>query len=129
MLNLLFADGGANCWHNHVCGCGSHYSALSYSSLWQRAKKMSVGQNHGYIRLRLGENKGREKAFLAVAYGGARLVWPFFQNFSYMDLTPISISVISKNALSKQNIRIDVPSIFTVGISTEPALCKTRRKD
>ena len=46
----------------------------------------------------------------------------FFQNFSYMDLTPISISVDLKNALSKQNIRIDVPSIFTVGISTEPGI-------
>ena len=55
-------------------------------------------------------------------HGGARLVWPLFQNFSYMDLTPISISVDLKNALSKQNIRIDVPSIFTVGISTEPGI-------
>lgn len=83
---------------------------------------MSVGQNHGYIRLRLGENKGREKAFLAVYATAARAGVAFFQNFSYMDLTPISISVDLKNALSKQNIRIDVPSIFTVGISTEPGI-------
>jgi hypothetical protein len=27
-----------------------------------------------------------------------------------------------KNALSRQNIRIDVPSRFTVGISTEPGI-------
>ena len=39
-----------------------------------------------------------------------------------MDLTPISLSVDLKNALSRQNIRIDVPSRFTVGISTEPAV-------
>lgn len=36
-----------------------------------------------------------------------------------MDLTPISIEVNLTNALSKQNIRVDVPSRFTVGISTE----------
>ena len=44
------------------------------------------------------------------------------QSYQYMDLTPISISVDLKNALSKQNIRIDVPSRFTVGISTEPGV-------
>lgn len=122
MLNLLFADGGANRWHNHVCGCGSHYSACHTHRFGNALQKMSVGQNHGYIRLRLGENKGREKRSSLCMHGGARLVWPFFQNFSYMDLTPISISVDLKNALSKQNIRIDVPSIFTVGISTEPGI-------
>lgn len=66
MLNLLFADGGANRWHNHVCGCGSHYSACHTHRFGNALQKMSVGQNHGYIRLRLGENKGRKKAFLAV---------------------------------------------------------------
>ena len=52
-------------------------------------------------------------------HGGASFVWPFFQSYSFLDLTPISISVDLKNALSRQNIRIDVPSRFTVGISTE----------
>lgn len=53
-------------------------------------------------------------------HGGASFVWPFFQKYTFMDLTPLSISVDLKSALSKQNIRIDVPSIFTVGISTDP---------
>ena len=52
-------------------------------------------------------------------HGGAAFVWPFLQKYTFMDLTPLSISVDLKNALSKQNIRIDVPSIFTVGISTD----------
>lgn len=55
-------------------------------------------------------------------HGGAALVWPFVQSYTFLDLTPLSISVDLKNALSKQNIRIDVPSIFTVGISTDPAV-------
>ncbi len=52
-------------------------------------------------------------------HGGAAFVWPFIQAYEFLDLTPISISVDLKNALSRQNIRIDVPSRFTVGISTE----------
>ena len=52
-------------------------------------------------------------------HGGAAFIWPVFQAYEYMDLTPISISVDLTNALSRQNIRIDVPSRFTVGISTE----------
>jgi uncharacterized membrane protein YqiK len=43
-------------------------------------------------------------------------------DYEFLSLTPISINVDLRNALSKQNIRIDVPSRFTVGISTEPGV-------
>ena len=55
-------------------------------------------------------------------HGGAAFIIPIIQAYQYMDLTPISINVDLKNALSKQNIRVDVPSRFTVGISTEPGI-------
>ncbi|MBE6765537.1 MAG: flotillin family protein [Ruminococcaceae bacterium] len=55
-------------------------------------------------------------------HGGAAFIWPVIQDFQYLDLTPISINVDLTNALSRQNIRIDVPSRFTVGISTEPGV-------
>jgi flotillin len=55
-------------------------------------------------------------------HGGAMLVWPLIQDYSYMSLTPITINIPLRNALSMQNIRIDVPSTFTVGISTDPAI-------
>lgn len=51
--------------------------------------------------------------------GGAEFVWPVIQDYEYLDLTPISIDVDLKGALSKQNIRVSVPSRFTVGISNE----------
>ncbi len=54
-------------------------------------------------------------------HGGAALVWPLIQDYSYMSLTPITINIPLRNALSLQNIRIDVPSTFTVGVSTEPS--------
>lgn len=53
-------------------------------------------------------------------HGGASFVWPVFQSYAFLDLTPISIECNLTNALSKQNIRVDVPCRFTVGISTEP---------
>ena len=53
-------------------------------------------------------------------HGGASFIWPVIQNYAFLDLTPISIEVNLTNALSRQNIRVDVPSRFTVGISTDP---------
>ncbi len=55
-------------------------------------------------------------------HGGGALVWPLIQDYSYMSLNPITISIPLQNALSLQNIRIDVPSTFTVGISTNPKI-------
>ncbi len=55
-------------------------------------------------------------------HGGAAFIWPVVQDYEYLDLTPISIEVNLINALSKQNIRVNVPSRFTIGISTEPGI-------
>ena len=51
--------------------------------------------------------------------GGAAFVWPVIQDYEFLDLSPISIDVDLRRALSKQNIRVDVPSRFTVAISNE----------
>lgn len=53
-------------------------------------------------------------------HGGGAFVWPIVQDYAYMSLTPLSIDANLTNALSRQNIRVDVPCRFTVGISTEP---------
>lgn len=55
-------------------------------------------------------------------HGGAAFIWPIIQDYEFLDLTPISIEVDLRGALSRQNIRVDVPSRFTVGISTEPGI-------
>jgi len=69
-----------------------------------------------------GKVGGRDGAAAKCIHGGAAFIWPIIQAYEYMDLTPISISVDLENALSRQNIRINVPSRFTVGISTEPGV-------
>ena len=55
-------------------------------------------------------------------HGGAAFIWPIIQDYAFLDLTPMSIEVSLTNALSKQNIRVNVPSRFTIGISTEPSV-------
>ncbi len=55
-------------------------------------------------------------------HGGAKFVWPVFQDFGYISLRPLQIAVNLDNALCKQNIRINVPSVFTVGVSTSPEI-------
>ncbi len=52
-------------------------------------------------------------------HGGGAFIWPVIQDYAYLNLKPISIEANLTNALSGQNIRVDVPCRFTVGISTE----------
>ena len=55
-------------------------------------------------------------------HGGATMVWPLIQEHKKISLTPMTISIPLDNALSLQNIRINVPSTFTVGVSTNPLI-------
>lgn len=71
---------------------------------------------------KVGRNKDGTERSAKCIHGGATFVIPVFQSYEFLDLTPISIQVDLKSALSRQNIRIDVPSRFTVGISTEPGI-------
>ena len=66
-----------------------------------------------------GKNKSGSISSARCIHGGASFIWPVFQDYAFLDLKPISIECNLTNALSRQNIRVDVPCRFTVGISTE----------
>ena len=51
-------------------------------------------------------------------HGGAAFVWPLIQDFAYLSLEPIQIEVPLRGALSMENIRVNVPSVFTVAVGT-----------
>jgi len=55
-------------------------------------------------------------------HGGAAFIWPVIQAYEFLDLTPIPIDIPLEGAPTKQNIRINIPSTFTVGISTDPSV-------
>ncbi|MEM9418425.1 MAG: SPFH domain-containing protein [Planctomycetota bacterium] len=62
---------------------------------------------------------GGQRAAKAL-HGGGAFVWPVIQDWAFLSLEPMTIDIELTSALSKKNIRVGVPSTFTVGISTEP---------
>jgi flotillin len=53
-------------------------------------------------------------------HGGGTFIWPLIQGYAFLDLTPRTIHIPLKGALSNQNIRVNVPSTFTVAIGLTP---------
>lgn len=60
---------------------------------------------------------GKDKSSRCI-HGGGAFVIPLIQDFSFLDLAPLTLEIDLVGALSKKNIRVNVPSTFTVGIST-----------
>ncbi len=55
-------------------------------------------------------------------HGGGTFVWPLIQDYAYLSLEPLVIEIPLEGALSLNNIRVNVPATFTVGVSTDPVL-------
>jgi len=53
-------------------------------------------------------------------HGGTQIVLPLIQDYRYLSLEPIQIEIPLRGALSIENIRVNVPSVFTVAIGTQP---------
>jgi flotillin len=53
-------------------------------------------------------------------HGGAAFIMPLIQDHAFLSLEPIQIEIPLKGALSIENIRVNVPSVFTVAIGTDP---------
>lgn len=67
-----------------------------------------------------GKTSGKDAA--KCIHGGAKFIIPVIQDYGFLSLRPLQIEVNLGNALCKQNIRINVPSVFTVGICTDPLI-------
>ena len=59
----------------------------------------------------------RRQSFRCV-HGGRVFVWPFIQHHQFLDLTPIPIDAKLKDLKDKNNIPVNILSIYTIGIST-----------
>jgi flotillin len=62
--------------------------------------------------------RGGGKQSARCYHGGGQFVWPVIEDFAYMSLEPLVIDIPLEGALSLNNIRVNVPSTFTVGIAT-----------
>ena len=120
MVNLLAMDTGSTI--GVICGIVVGLVLVMLLLVCLVRYKKCPSDKIMVIYGKVSKNKDGTGRSAKCIHGGAALVVPFFQSYTFLDLTPLSISVDLKNALSKQNIRIDVPSVFTVGISTDPAI-------
>ncbi|MFI4870481.1 MAG: flotillin family protein [Phycisphaerales bacterium JB061] len=66
--------------------------------------------------------RGGGKQSARCYHGGGQFVWPIIEDYAYMTLEPLVIDIPLEGALSLNNIRVNVPSTFTVGISTDSVL-------
>ena len=55
-------------------------------------------------------------------HGGAAFIIPLIQDYAFLSLEPIQIAVPLKDALSAENIRVEVPSVFTIAVGTQPEI-------
>jgi flotillin len=63
---------------------------------------------------------GRAGQAAKTIHGGAAFIVPLIQDYAYLSLEPIQIEVPLRGALSSENIRVNVPSVFTVAVDTKP---------
>ena len=64
--------------------------------------------------------KTRKGQAAKTIHGGAAFVIPLLQDYAYLSLEPIQIEIPLRGALSMENIRVNVPSVFTVAVGTSP---------
>ena len=55
-------------------------------------------------------------------HGGGKFVIPLIQDYAYLHLDPMVIDIPLAGALSLNNIRVNVPATFTVGVGKSPKL-------
>ena len=66
--------------------------------------------------------KTRKGQAARTVHGGAAFVIPLLQDYAYLNLEPIQIEIPLRGALSVENIRVNVPSVFTVAVGIETAV-------
>ncbi|MDR1492107.1 MAG: hypothetical protein LBT05_05250 [Planctomycetaceae bacterium] len=66
-------------------------------------------------------SSGQGQSALCI-HGGARFIKPIVQDYAFLSLEPMQIEIPLRGALSIENIRVNVPSVFTVAIGTTEEL-------
>jgi flotillin len=88
-------------------------TVLGYASRYKRCPSNKVLVIYGQV-------KGGRSA--TCVHGGGKFVLPIIQDYDFLSLEPIQIEVPLRDALSSENIRVNVPSVFTVAIGTQPEI-------
>ena len=89
---------------------------MYWASRYKKCPSNEIMVVYGYIR---GERSAK------TYHGGGAFIWPVIQSYQYMSLEPMQLKVDLRGALAANNIRINVPSTFTVALDTDPAMMNT----
>lgn len=66
--------------------------------------------------------KSSSKSSALTIHGGAKFIVPLLQDYAFLSLEPMQIEIPLRGALSMENIRVNVPSVFSIAIGTTPEL-------
>ena len=117
MTSILAAAQGSNiAGMSFLAFVGICILGLIFIAFFTRYKKCPSDQ----IMVVFGKTGGHRAS--RCIHGGAKFIWPIIQDYGFLSLRPVQLEVNLQNALCLQNIRINVPSVFTVGISTDETL-------
>ncbi len=110
-------EGGSNGFWWMV---GAFLFAVALFSILMTALKCYKRCPSNKILVKWGVKTGNRSA--KCVHGGGELVFPIFQDYDYLSLEPIQIEIPLRGALSFENIRVNVPSVFTVAIGSDPEI-------
>ena len=102
-----------------LIGAGLFFVVLIGGALFGFIKSTIKRCSSNQVLVKYGMLVGGGKTAKTI-HGGATYVLPFVQDYRYMSLDPIQIEIPLRGALSIENIRVNVPSVFTVAIGTQP---------
>lgn len=85
-------------------------SAIFVLSRYRKAKPNEILIKYGKIR----GNKAAQ-----VVRGNGAFIWPIINGYEVMTLKPIQLNLDFKEAISKENIRVDIPCNIVVGVSSD----------
>ncbi|MGI9455812.1 MAG: flotillin family protein [Aeoliella sp.] len=89
--------------------------------IWGIIKSLYRRCSSNQVLVVYGAMTGREGTTSKTVHGGGSFVIPIIQDFRYLSLEPIQIEIPLRGALSIENIRVNVPSVFTVAVGTDEA--------
>ena len=68
------------------------------------------------IMVIFGRSSGKTPALCI--HGGAKFIVPLLQDYAFLSCEPMQIEIPLRGALSMENIRVNVPSVFSIAIGT-----------
>ncbi len=115
MFSALFADSAQN-----YVGMAAVIAVFIFVSVLLFFIKRYQRCPSNKIMVIYGRSQGNKTA--QCIHGGAKFIIPVLQDYAFLSLEPMQIEIPLRGALSMENIRVNVPSVFSIAIGTTPEL-------